>query len=274
MKISIISDTHFDMHRLVGKRATIDLDMFSNSEGADALFIAGDLVEWRGILSAKLALDYITSHYPTVFIVFGNHEAYSGAYYQSRHDMKSWLETNYPMIVVLDDDVTEYGGVTIVGSTLWTDFNKNNPITILRCNKEMNDYHLVKNERPNWPDWLTFADSLPKMQAKDTYGIHQRSKEFLFGAVDAAAGPVVVMTHHAPSSYSIPPEYARDTHLNGAYFSSLENEIMDRPVIRLWIHGHVHSEFDYMIGNTRVVCNPLGYPHAVNPEFWVKTLDV
>ena len=34
---------------------------------------------------------------------------------------------------------------------------------------------------------------------------------------------------------------------------------MDRPQIKLWTHGHTHHEFDYMVGSTRVVCNPRGY---------------
>jgi Icc-related predicted phosphoesterase len=35
---------------------------------------------------------------------------------------------------------------------------------------------------------------------------------------------------------------------------------------RLWIHGHTHTSFDYMIGDTRVVANPHGYP-GENEEF-------
>ena len=47
--------------------------------------------------------------------------------------------------------------------------------------------------------------------------------------------------------------------MNGGYHSSLEEFIMDRPNIKLWTHGHTHEEFDYMVGDTRVVCNPRGY---------------
>ena len=47
--------------------------------------------------------------------------------------------------------------------------------------------------------------------------------------------------------------------MNGAYHSDLTEFIMDRPEIKLWVHGHMHDDFDYMIGDTRVVCNPRGY---------------
>ena len=47
--------------------------------------------------------------------------------------------------------------------------------------------------------------------------------------------------------------------MNGAYSSNLDEFIMDRPQIKLWTHGHTHEDFDYMIGSTRIVCNPRGY---------------
>jgi predicted phosphodiesterase len=32
---------------------------------------------------------------------------------------------------------------------------------------------------------------------------------------------------------------------------------------KLWIHGHSHDRCDYLLGRTRVVANPLGYPNEV-----------
>ena len=48
--------------------------------------------------------------------------------------------------------------------------------------------------------------------------------------------------------------------MNYYFASDLDNFILDNQNIKLWIHGHVHDPFDYKIGETRVVCNPLGYP--------------
>ena len=31
------------------------------------------------------------------------------------------------------------------------------------------------------------------------------------------------------------------------------------PGARLWLHGHVHVQHDYRVGNTRVVSNPRGH---------------
>jgi hypothetical protein len=35
--------------------------------------------------------------------------------------------------------------------------------------------------------------------------------------------------------------------------------MLDHPQIKLWTHGHTHHEFEYVIGETKVVCNPRGY---------------
>jgi hypothetical protein len=69
----------------------------------------------------------------------------------------------------------------------------------------------------------------------------------------------VVVGHHAPSRLSTHARYADDAIMNGGYSSSLDDYIIDHPQIKLWTHGHTHHDFDYMIGSTRVVCNPRGY---------------
>jgi hypothetical protein len=74
-----------------------------------------------------------------------------------------------------------------------------------------------------------------------------------------ATSKVVVVTHHSPSKASIKPKYAGDNLMNGAYSSDLSEFILDNPQIKLWTHGHTHDVFDYMIGGTRIVCNPRGY---------------
>jgi len=69
----------------------------------------------------------------------------------------------------------------------------------------------------------------------------------------------VVCGHHAPSTLSTHPRYKDERIMNGAYSSDLSEFIMDRPQIKLWTHGHTHEPFDYMLGDTRIVCNPRGY---------------
>ena len=69
----------------------------------------------------------------------------------------------------------------------------------------------------------------------------------------------VVVGHHAPSKLSTKPRYKDDYLMNGAYSSELSEFILDYPQIKMWTHGHTHDTFDYLMGSTRVVCNPRGY---------------
>jgi hypothetical protein len=86
----------------------------------------------------------------------------------------------------------------------------------------------------------------------------------------------VVVGHHAPSKQSTHPKYQNDQLMNGGYSSDLSEFILDHPQIKLWTHGHTHDPFDYMIGETRIVCNPRGYgghdPQA--DVFELKYLDI
>lgn len=50
------------------------------------------------------------------------------------------------------------------------------------------------------------------------------------------------------------------------YASDLE-ELVARSRARLWVHGHIHAVSDYQIAETRVVCNPRGYPFQNVPGF-------
>jgi Icc-related predicted phosphoesterase len=74
----------------------------------------------------------------------------------------------------------------------------------------------------------------------------------------------VVVTHHAPHPLSVHPRYAGSA-LNASFASDL-SEMMELWQPELWVHGHVHDTFDYVVRNTRVVCNPRGYG-TENPAF-------
>jgi hypothetical protein len=88
--------------------------------------------------------------------------------------------------------------------------------------------------------------------------------------------PVVVCGHHSPSRASTHPRYRTEFVVNGAYSSNLDEFILDRRQIRLWTHGHTHEDFDYMIGTTRIVCNPRGYDgyEARADNFKLKVVEI
>jgi Icc-related predicted phosphoesterase len=98
-----------------------------------------------------------------------------------------------------------------------------------------------------------------KWSAEDSVEDHKKMLDYIKIATENKTKQYVVVTHHAPSSISIAECYRFDTLMNGAFASDLSEFIMDRPQIKLWTHGHMHNVSDYMVGDTRVVCNPRGY---------------
>lgn len=127
-------------------------------------------------------------------------------------------------------------GVKIVGATLWTDLT--NPLHWYHYQTGMNDAFWIDGLYP------------------DTYQeAHCNHLKFL---TESEAD--VIVSHHSPSYQSVPEEFKGST-LNPAFATELSGVILDmKKPPKLWVHGHTHTPFDYMIGETRVICHPRGYP--------------
>jgi Icc-related predicted phosphoesterase len=89
--------------------------------------------------------------------------------------------------------------------------------------------------------------------------LHEVSKAWLVGELKSEFnGPTVIVTHHLPASTSVAKRYANDS-LNPAFVSRLE-DVIEKYRPELWVHGHTHVPCDYELFDTRIVCNPGGYP--------------
>jgi hypothetical protein len=53
---------------------------------------------------------------------------------------------------------------------------------------------------------------------------------------------------------------------NPSFASDMSRFIIESKA-KLWVHGHIHSPSDYMIGSTRVLANPRGYPNESRGGF-------
>lgn len=76
----------------------------------------------------------------------------------------------------------------------------------------------------------------------------------------------VVVTHHLPHPRSIAQQYARSS-LNRFFVAQDAAELVERSGAQLWVHGHTHATCDYIVGETRVICNPRGYPNESRSGF-------
>jgi Icc-related predicted phosphoesterase len=258
MKVAVISDLHLEFS---------DLTL----PGGDVLILSGDVMEARHFKKAMYNKDMVLleherkdqrpdrwfrfmeeecSKYREVVYVMGNHEHYGFQYQKSYAHIAGQLPDN---VTLLENQTHTIDDVTFVGATLWTDMNNADPLTMFHMKSSMNDYRQVTmfNESKN---------VYHRLDPERTVADHYRSRQFIRETVETnPLNKYVVVTHHAPSKASIKPQYQNDTLMNGAYSSDLSELILDHPQIKFWTHGHTHDQFDYMIGSTRVICNPRGY---------------
>lgn len=115
----------------------------------------------------------------------------------------------------------------------------------------MNDYQLIRKD-----------PSYSRLRSIDIHVIHNESIKWLEKSLGKRNSKTnVVITHHVPRINSINEKYRNDL-ISAGYASNLECFIQ-RTKPDLWIHGHVNEAFDYCIGQTRIICNPKGYPGEV-----------
>jgi predicted phosphodiesterase len=250
-KIQFCSDLHLEF----------DHTIIIPNAGADVLVLAGDICMAKYIEDDIDFFEQVSKDFKDIIYVMGNHEHYRYLYNDVVSDVKKALEA-YPNIHVLNNESIVINGVKFIGSTLWTDMNKGDPMTLYNIRHMMSDYQIIKY-RDNLGNYYT-------LRPENTYAAHQEAVHFIEEELNIDDMPVVVVTHHSPSLLSIHSKYKDEKIMNGGYSSDLSH--MFNSNLKLWIHGHTHHPFDYMVMDTRVVCNPHGYPneHDVNfnPE-WV-----
>lgn len=266
MKVKLVSDLHLEFS---------DINIQNN--GADVLILAGDIMvaedlhdhpetintaEQRAIAAstglgrrqqaAQRYRDFLkrcSFQFPHVIYIAGNHEFYHGKFHKSIEYLRNEC-AKHSNIYFLENDHITIDQFIFVGGTLWTDLNRGDPITMYSIKDMMNDYKMIRNDRTGYS----------KITPLDTFNRHKTTLEFFKTTIDSNNDKsIVVVGHHGPSFQSVHEQYRGFYQMNGAYQSELSEFILQRPQIKLWVHGHTHHPFDYMIGGTRIVCNPRGY---------------
>jgi Icc-related predicted phosphoesterase len=271
MKIKLVSDLHLEFS---------DINI-QNDQDYDVLILSGDILIINdlhdhpesnyshleikalkfGQSRAQLFRDFLkrcSFQFPHVVYVAGNHEFYHGYFHKGVEHLRE--ECNkFPNVYFLERDQQIINGVVFVGGTLWTDCNKGDPLTLYSLSSMMNDFRVIRNDEHGYT----------RLRPAHVIDRHRKTLGYIQHVVDANKDKTcVVVGHHAPSFQSIGEQYKNETLMNGGYASDLSEFILDRTQIKLWTHGHMHQTFDYMIGETRVVCNPRGYESHGEVSGW------
>jgi Icc-related predicted phosphoesterase len=240
MRLHILSDLHLEFASFT-----------PSAVDADVVILAGD------VHVGHAGLKWIRETYrdKPVLYVLGNHDFYG----QTIPTLTRQLEeiaakTN---VHVLENNSVRIGEVLFLGATLWTDFllNGTQYLSEITAQVGMVDYERIRT-----------APKEQLLTPSNTRRLHEASLRWLGEQVASHRGEkVVVITHHAPSAKSISERYQGDA-LNPAFASALDDFVAQCGA-KLWIHGHIHWCSDYLIGNTRVLANPRGYPHEQSHNF-------
>lgn len=306
MKLALASDVHLEFGDLV----------LDNTDDADVLILGGDIFVAKDLLyrdhsGMKLPglnkserihrfMQDMCDKFKDVIYIMGNHEHYHGDFANTLTDIR--LKLGYlENLHILEKETITIGDITFIGGTLWTDMNHRDPMTLLHIKSGMNDFGCIRNSNRmttrQVPIYeydtdgkmkldqngysikigMKFKEEPSKFSPEDAVDDHEKMMAYIKTVIEGKHDQkFVVVGHHTPSHLSIHPRYRHDALMNGGYASDLSEFIMDHPQIKLWTHGHTHDTFDYVLGETRIVCNPRGYighePRA--NQFRLKYMEV
>jgi len=243
MNFDLLSDLHL---------RSLDESFLENIKPAsNVLVLLGDICEINQVKQMLHFFKQLNKLWDYILYVPGNHEFYGGHLTDTVSILRSHLK-HLKNIVVMDNNTEVINGIAFIGSTLWTDHNKGNIISILNIENMLNDYNMIR-----------VSPILNDIRVKSSDIIHLFNICFKYISDQVKKfDSCVILTHHAPTYLSISQKY-KESIINGAFASELSDFILDNPQIKVWAHGHVHSKFDYKLGNCRIITNPYGYRNEI-----------
>ncbi len=249
LRVQLASDLHLEVVERVRPGSTV----IAPAADADLLVLAGDVS--NGLRGIELFANWPTP----VLYVAGNHEFYHHDIERTRAELRrAAIGTS---VVFLDNDIADLCRFTawyeprrkvlqhvrFLGATLWTDYRLEQSCTqqqaMDNAQRRLNDHHAIRHNGSRF----TAADALEMHLHSRSWLEHRLATPF--------GGTTVVISHHGVHQLSVHARYVGDL-TNAAFVSDLSDLL---PGASLWMHGHVHDSFDYVVGRCRVVANPLGY---------------
>jgi len=282
-KLRIASDFHLEFYDYVNPIGSPNREITEHvvlpvmpGEDEQTLILAGDIVRAIDAVNGRLGrfqtfFDRLSERFKNVIIVAGNHEFYNYdfdlVYDELEEFYGQWKNFHFLQNDVFVDDAEK---IVIFGATFWTNF-WNDPVAMEYAKVSMSDFIGIIQHKSSisgkfTPELSTFENMV---------SLDSLHKEFFAGPDDwynYDGYSKIVVTHHAPHAKSTAPKFIGSM-LNPAFSSTnLEDYIIENKP-KLWIHGHMHNNSDYYIGDTRIICNPYGY-YSENKTNYINTLVI
>lgn len=256
MLIRLVSDVHLEHYVHATVPAGMSWDQLAvpprDRDSESVLVIAGDFCEFQYIYFYANMWKELAKRFKDIVYVPGNHEYFGNSTPYGKNTFFHFKELlrKYGRIHLLDNTGVTIDGTRFFGTTLWTDY-ADDPISMLACMR-FPEFRFALDDNNGAPRTPVPQDYVNRYRV----AVEALNKELEKGE------DVVVITHFGPTHGSIHERYRSHPtpEINNHFAVRLENTILDNPQIKLWLHGHTHTQFEYTCGETRVICNPTGYP--------------
>jgi len=206
----------------------------------DILILAGDIIPFTELEHHQDFFSYLSDHFKTIYWLPGNHEYYGSDISGHSGSFREAIRSN---VILLNNRVEEVEDSTIVFSTLWSHIS---PAAEWEIARAVTDYRMITCDGE-------------RFRPLHSNRLHRESRAFVEAAVAAASSSrLLVATHHVPTLQHYPKQFMGSV-INEAFATEMFEYIEASP-ITTWIYGHHHSNTpEFMIGNTRMLTNQLGY---------------
>ncbi|WNM70107.1 calcineurin-like phosphoesterase [Myxococcus phage Mx1] len=230
MRLHIMSDLHLDLMQDYGQSFVASLPV----DGDEVLVLAGDILSLapRHESDTYRLFDSLCSRYDSIVYVPGNHDFWHTSVPEALQALGVLEQQFDPLVILQSGSPRQVRGQRFLGDTMW-----------------------FPHERDN----IDYERFMPDFQK--TFGLgsfaYRRNSDFTAFLRDKCKPSDIVVTHHLPSRNSIPREF-KYSQLN-RFFVSEQDAVIEKNRPGLWIHGHTHTAFNYVLKDTRIICNPYGY---------------
>jgi predicted phosphohydrolase len=247
MKLRLFSDLHNEIRRAMGHE-NFKIP-YMDGDKDTVLILAGDIDTRMRIGNYA---DSYADQFRAVIYVYGNHDYWGGTIGKEKVPFNDNVHC-------LANKTIEIDGIQFIGATLWTDFRRECPMSLMNFPQIM-----VPDSKK-----IRIAATQPgrynrRIWAEDLLHEHMFSLSHIKRSLSNFDGKQVVVSHHSPSYRNENP-YFVGSNSSDYYHSELDHVVEEAD---LWMFGHTHHNVDHTLDNgTRMVSNQLGYMGEFSNDF-------
>lgn len=206
---------------------------------AEVLVLAGDIIPFTELDLAQEFFDGVSDQFKTVYWLPGNHEYFGSDISERSGSFRESIRSN---VILLNNQVEQLEGLTLIFSTLWSNVS---PAAEWEVSRAVTDYRYIQ-----------YNDD--RFRPLHSNRLHREGRNLIAQAVGEATCSRIVVTHHVPTFMHYPKQFIGSP-VNEAFATEMF-DFIDASPIDAWIYGHHHQNTpEFLIGNTRMLTNQLGY---------------